>query len=103
MAELTHRRNFADNIHPFASCIFIFMGKEQTFMGLIHSEKCSQFRYKSVTSAVEISIIKMVAMAQTGRPWVLPLSRPRCLKENQDHGKREHRNLLTQRTHLPLY
>lgn len=38
---------------------------------------------------VEISIIKMVAMAQTRCPWVLPLSLPRCLKENQDHGRRE--------------
>lgn len=38
---------------------------------------------------MEISIIRMVAMAQTRGPWVLPLSLPRCLKENKDHGQRE--------------
>lgn len=38
---------------------------------------------------MEISIIKMIAMAQTRWPWVLPLSLPRCLKENKDHGQRE--------------
>lgn len=79
------------------------------FVGLIHSDKCSQLRYRSVTLSVEISIIKMVTVAQTRCPWVLPLSLPRCLKENQDHGKREegrplwHRNLLNQRIHLPPY
>lgn len=61
------------------------------FVGLIHSDKCSQLRYRSVTLGVEISIIKMVTVAQTWCPWVLPLSLPRCLKENQDHGKREGR------------
>lgn len=38
---------------------------------------------------MEISIIKMIAMAQTRWPWVLPLSLPRCLKENKDHGQRK--------------
>lgn len=78
LSEATQRcRNgFASSIHPLKGAPLLLQGKEQTFACLIHWKTQSfQFRYRSVTSGVEVSITKMASMAQTRRPhglWVLP-------------------------------